>query len=31
MGMSVDLSNIPTDDQNLVLVRLWHLHAGRAD
>jgi hypothetical protein len=30
-GVSVDLSNIPTHDQNLVLARMWHLHAERAD
>jgi hypothetical protein len=30
-GMSVDLSNIPIHDQNLVFARMWHLHAERAD
>ncbi|GGT44968.1 hypothetical protein ACFFV7_39665 [Nonomuraea spiralis] len=29
-GMSVDLLNIPAHDQNLVLARMWHLHAERA-
>jgi SAM-dependent methyltransferase len=31
VGMSVDLANIPTDDQGRVLARMWHLHADRAD
>ncbi|WP_433511900.1 hypothetical protein ACQP2T_50305 [Nonomuraea sp. CA-143628] len=30
-GMSIDLSNIPAHDQNLVLARMWHPHAERAD
>jgi SAM-dependent methyltransferase len=31
VGMSVDLANIPTDDQGRVLARMWHLHADRGD
>ncbi|MGI5286716.1 hypothetical protein ACQEVF_25720 [Nonomuraea polychroma] len=30
-GMSVGLSNIHAHDQNLVLARMWHPHAERAD
>jgi hypothetical protein len=29
--MSVDQSNIPTDDQHPVFVRLWHPRAKHAD